>query len=199
MASVFSHAIVAVALGTAFTPPVRRAPTAAAVVPRSVWRLEIPRWWLLGVACAVIPDLDVVSFTFNVAYGDFLGHRGFTHSILFAGMAAALAMLGFPRRDWYAPRAPLWVYFFLCGLSHGVFDAMTNEGLGVAFFSPLDMTRYFLPWTPIQVSPIGVASFFTADGLAVIRSELQWIILPAIVFVVLMRNVKRVTLHPTVR
>jgi inner membrane protein len=57
-------------------------------------------------------------------------------------------------------------------------DAMTDGGLGVAFFAPFDNHRYFLPWTPIRVSPIGLGRFFTSRGSAVIRSELLWIWLP---------------------
>lgn len=33
---------------------------------------------------------------------------------------------------------------------------LTDGGLGVAFFSPFDNKRYFLPWRPIRVSPISV-------------------------------------------
>jgi inner membrane protein len=55
---------------------------------------------------------------------------------------------------------------------------MTDGGLGIAFFAPFDNTRYFLPFRPIKVSPIGL-SFFSARGLDVIRSELLWVCLPA--------------------
>jgi inner membrane protein len=65
--------------------------------------------------------------------------------------------------------------------SHGLLDAMTDGGLGVAFLSPLDNRRYFLPWTPIRVSPIGVARFFGARGFAVLQTEVLWIWLPAAV------------------
>jgi inner membrane protein len=70
------------------------------------------------------------------------------------------------------------MYFFLATASHGLLDAMTDGGLGVAFFAPIDNRRYFFPWTPIRVSPIGIARFFTARGLAVIQTELIWIWLP---------------------
>jgi len=73
----------------------------------------------------------------------------------------------------------MWVYFFLATASHGFLDAMTDGGLGVAFFSPFDNHRFFLPWTPIRVSPIGVGRFFTDRGLAVLQSELLWICVPA--------------------
>ena len=77
-------------------------------------------------------------------------------------------------------RLRMWIYFFLATASHGFLDAMTDGGLGIAFFSPFDNQRYFLPWTPIRVSPIGVGRFFTDRDLAVLQSELLWIWLPAV-------------------
>jgi inner membrane protein len=49
----------------------------------------------------------------------------------------------------------------------------------VAFFAPFDNTRYFLPWTPVEVSPIGLVEFFTPYGLEVLLSEFVWIWIPA--------------------
>jgi inner membrane protein len=74
-------------------------------------------------------------------------------------------------------------YFFLITISHGCLDALTDGGLGVAFFAPLDQTRYFFPWRPIEVSPIGL-DFFSARGLTVIESELLWIWIPALTIIV---------------
>jgi len=73
----------------------------------------------------------------------------------------------------------MWMYFFLATASHGLLDALTDGGLGVAFFAPFDNHRYFLPWRPIHVSPIGAGRFFTHRGLEVLQSELLWIWLPA--------------------
>ena len=42
---------------------------------------------------------------------------------------------------------------------------MTNGGLGVSLRSPLDTTRYFLPWRPIQVPPISLRRFFSDEGV----------------------------------
>jgi inner membrane protein len=44
---------------------------------------------------------------------------------------------------------------------------------------------------PIRVSPIGVGRFFTAEGLAVIRSELTWVFLPSLVLASLAELVRR--------
>jgi inner membrane protein len=139
-----SHAVAAVALGCAF--------------PRSV----VPRpCWLLGAMCAILPDADVLGFRFGVSYGDFLGHRGFTHSLLFASLLASGALvLVSGLRLVYVRWGLVWLYLFLATASHGVLDAFTNGGLGVALLAPFDNTRYFFPVRPIVVSPIGLSRFF---------------------------------------
>src|SRR5437016_8948293 len=83
-----------------------------------------------------------------------------------------------------------WLYLFLASASHGVLDAFTNGGLGVAFFSPFDATRYFFPCHPIEVSPIG-AAFFSERGLSVLQSEFVWVWLPSIVFAILAFAIRR--------
>jgi inner membrane protein len=80
---------------------------------------------------------------------------------------------------------------FLSTLSHGILDALTSGGLGVAFFAPFDNSRYFFPWRPIRVSPISVSGFFSSRGLQVLRSELQWIWLPAALVTMLLTLLRR--------
>jgi inner membrane protein len=165
VASAFSHAVAALGIGACFYRP---------GIPKRVWAV--------GALCSVIPDLDVIGFQFGIRYADFWGHRGFTHSLVFAALLASAAMiLGFRRAQPAITQFSLWSYFFLATASHGFLDAMTDGGLGVAFFSPLDNRRYFLPWTPIHVSPIGLTRFFTHRGLAVLQTELLWIWLPAVI------------------
>jgi inner membrane protein len=140
-----------------------------------------PRIWLLGAVCTILPDADVITFRFGIPYGAMFGHRGFTHSLAFAALLSA-SLAGFSalfgaRRS---SRLALFVYLFLCTASHGVFDAMTSGGLGVAFFAPFSSERYFFPWRPIRVSPIGVRNFFSARGLAILQSELLWVWLPVL-------------------
>jgi len=163
MASAISHAVAALAIGEVLRPP--HAP---------------PRFWLLGVACAVVPDADVIGSSLGVPYGALLGHRGLTHSFSFAAVLSVLVVAAaFRGRRWAAQRGRLLLYFFLAAASHGVLDAMTNGGLGVAFFAPFDRTRYFLPFRPIPVSPLSVRAFFSHWGAAVLASEMRWIWLPA--------------------
>ncbi len=163
MASVFSHAVAALGIGACFYRP---------GTPKRVW--------IAGAACSVIPDFDVIGFRFGIRYGDFWGHRGFTHSLLFAALIASTVMLmGFRQVLPGLGRLSMWIYFFLATASHGFLDAMTDGGLGVSFFAPFDNHRYFLPWAPIRVSPIGVGRFFTDRGFAVLQSELVWVWLPS--------------------
>jgi inner membrane protein len=133
---------------------------------------------LLGAVCSAVPDLDVIGFRFGIRYGDMLGHRGLTHSILFAAFLAAALAFAIPHNDKSA-RLLTFTFLFISTLSHGILDAMTNGGLGVAFFAPFSDDRYFFPWRPIEVSPIGVGNFFSARGVEILLNELKWVWLPS--------------------
>ena len=180
MASVFSHAVAALGIGACFYRP---------GTPKRVW--------VAGAICSVIPDLDVIGFRFGIRYGDFLGHRGFTHSLLFAALlASAVLPIVFRQTTPGLSCVALWTYLFLATASHGFLDAMTDGGLGVAFFSPFITTRYFLPWTPIRVSPIGLTRFFSYRGLAVFQSELIYIWLPSALLLLSAFLIRRRTASP---
>jgi len=162
MPTIVTHGFVAVLLGKSF---------AAGRMPA--------RFWLLSVLCSILPDADVLGFPLGVRYGHMLGHRGLSHSLVFAlVLSLIVAFLALPRVPQKWTRFLLFSYFFLVTASHGILDAMTDGGLGVAFFAPFDDTRYFLPFRPIQVSPIGL-SFFSTRGLDVISSEFLWVCIPA--------------------
>ena len=108
--------------------------------------------------------------------------RKFIHSILFALLFSLIITSLFFRSEktfsktWFT----LLTFFFIATVSHGVLDALTNGGLGVAFFSPFDNTRYFFPWHPVQVSPVNVHSFFSEWGIRVLKSEIVYIWIPSI-------------------
>jgi inner membrane protein len=55
-------------------------------------------------------------------------------------------------------------------VSHGLLDTLTNGGLGIALAWPFSMARYFAPWTPIPVAPIGVR-MLSGRGLRVVMTE----------------------------
>ena len=167
MCSVLTHPVIPVAL-SALLPQGRVTPTLI----------------LAGAACSVIPDLDVIGFRFGIRYHDMLGHRGLSHSILFAAALGALFTFTLFRNseggNWVT-----FIFLFLSTLSHSLLDMLTNGGLGVALFAPFGNERYFFPWRPIEVSPIGVGSFLSEWGVRVILSELKWVWAPsAVVFIV---------------
>ena len=163
MPTVFTHALVAGSLGQA---------------GQADWRKDW-RFWYLAVLCSILPDVDVLGFSVGIRYGDLWGHRGMTHSLLFAAVVAVL--MAARLRSAAGQRWKLIPLLYVITASHGVLDAMTDGGLGVAFFSPFDRTRYFLPWTPIHVSPIGASGFFSARGWNVLESEIIWVWGPAVV------------------
>jgi len=147
------------------------------------------RFWLLSIVVAVLPDADVIGFSLGVPYGHVLGHRGFFHSLPFALVLSVFVVSVFFRQQ--KPFSRSWstyiVYFFLLGASHGILDAFTDGGLGIALFSPFDTARYFAPWTPIEVSPIRMSGLLSQRGLAVLTSEIVWVWLPLGVLFICLR------------
>jgi inner membrane protein len=168
MPTIFTHAVAASSLGVTLRPH----------------RPLAPKWWCAAAICSMVPDADVVAFRFGIPYAHTFGHRGFSHSIAFAGLLATVTWLALRRdEDALVGALRIWNILFLSTVSHGVLDAMTSGGLGVAFFSPFSNHRYFFDWRPIVVAPIGVSRFFSERGLAVFRSEFLYVWLPSLVLI----------------
>lgn len=165
MASIPTHMIFGAALGVGFAGAPRR----GAVL-------------LLGAVCAAVPDLDAIGYRLGVPYESMFGHRGFSHSLLFAILLAAAIVLLFARAGLggTSPRT-LVVYLALATASHGFLDALTDGGLGVAFLAPFSGERFFLPWHPIAVSPLSIRRFFSERGMAILATEVAWVWVPAAV------------------
>ncbi|EDP72305.1 hypothetical protein FBALC1_14427 [Flavobacteriales bacterium ALC-1] len=162
MASIFGHGLVAY--------------TASKIIDSKSNKLLL----FLAIGSAILPDLDVLAFKLGISYLHPFGHRGFTHSILFAVLWSGLLafIFGKSRKLIFA------IVLFLSTLSHGILDAMTSGGEGVGFFIPFDNSRYFFPFREIKVSPIGIEKFFSEWGINVILSELKYIAIPC--FIILM-------------
>jgi inner membrane protein len=170
MPTIFSHPAVAIAFKPAFDR----------------WKLDRTTF-AVGILCSILPDLDVLGFGFGIRYGDLLGHRGLTHSILFAVAISLFSTLALRARRQDIPWAPLFGFLFLCSISHGILDAFTDGGLGIAFFSPFSNTRYFFPWRPIRVSPIGFSNFIHRRGIEVLQSEILFVWIPSVLIAILFR------------
>ena len=173
MCSVLTHPAVPIALAT-LLPQEALSPTVL----------------LAGVACSVIPDLDVIGFKFGLTSEHLLGHRGLTHSIVFAAALGALLTYALFRQSHPDPWV-VCVFLFASTLSHPLLDMLTNGGRGVALLAPFSNVRHFFPWRPIEVSPVSVRRFFSRRGAQIIRSELRWVWLPAAAVVILGMMLRR--------
>lgn len=183
MASAFAHALVAF--------------TGKKLYPNNnnPWRILF-----FAILWSIAPDIDSIGFFLGIPYNDVFGHRGISHSLLFAFISSLfLVKIFFPdvvsdsNNNYcrFKLNLSLVLFFTLIMFSHGLLDAMTNGGLGIAFFAPFDNGRYFLPWRPISVSPIGIKSFFSDWGLRVVISELIWVGIPCSVILVLIAISRR--------
>src|SRR4051794_13352380 len=91
---------------------------------------------LAAAIVSCLPDLDTLSFLFDVQARDPWGHRGAMHSLAFGLLLGAMAMLFLPRR----PR--VWVFLLATGASHGLLDFFTHGELGVALLAPFTARRF---------------------------------------------------------
>jgi inner membrane protein len=149
-------------------------PIAMALAARHISR----RLLFAGIAASIAPDLDTIGFRFGVAYAQEFGHRGFTHSLVFALALAIFSALFAP--ELRAKRMTAFVFIFVATASHGLLDMFTNGGLGIALFWPFTDARYFFPLRMIDVSPIGLRGFLGQAGIRALQSELLWIWVPAL-------------------
>jgi inner membrane protein len=116
-------------------------------------------------ALSFLPDADVIGFGFGIITRTSGAHR--TH---WCSRSRSVPQLGHWLRCSNGPR---------CGRRSPPFSwsrairssTLTNGGLGCALFWPFDDTRYFAPWRPIPVSPIGLG-FFSAYGMFIAVVEL---------------------------
>ena len=168
MPTVISHAAVPLAIGLGL---------GASRIP--------PRLLAAGVVASILPDLDVLAFRLGIDYAHELGHRGASHSLVFAATVAVLAALLAPLLK--ASRSSAWLFMFVAALSHGLLDMLTNGGLGVALWWPWSDERLFFPWRLVEASPLSLRRIFGPAGLAVLQSELLWIWGPALAAMVALR------------
>jgi len=158
---------------TIFTHPV----VALGLSPCLSFREKRKQIIFIAIFLTILPDIDVIGLRLGVPYLHLFGHRGFTHSITFA-IIVSLLMAWFVVKNSSLSLKPIWLYFFLSAVSHGLLDAMTNGGHGIAFFSPFSNERFFFYTQPIDVSTLSIKRFFNGQGYKVIISEIFWIWIP---------------------
>ena len=154
---------------------------------------ESLKFFILSIICSILPDADVFGYLYlYIPYNHFFGHRGFFHSPFFAALLSIFIVYIFYRKE--VTLSNQWwkyaLYFFILTSTHGLLDALTNGGRGIALLSPVANNRYFFPWTPIEVSPLSIKGFLSQRGLKVLTNELLWIWAPSF-FIVIFLKTKR--------
>lgn len=156
--------------------------------------LRTPPLLIAGAVLSSVPDLDAIGYFMGVPYESWCGHRGCTHSLVFAALLALLPTPWLARRNG-VPRAAVFAYLFAAAASHGLVDMATNGGLGIAVLWPFDGARHFWPVQPLEVPPLGIRAFFSEWGLQVLASEALWLWLPALVVGAIGLRLRRRPLH----
>lgn len=149
-------------------------PVAVAV---AVARRPVP-WTLVIVAAiaAAAPDVDgLFKHIWHVPRSSVYSHRGAAHS-LFVALAAGLLAATFHKRLAVGPITAA-VIVSAAMASHGLLDMMTNEGQPVAYLWPVSSVRLFADWRPIPSSPVHM-THLVREGLARLRSDLVYLIIP---------------------
>lgn len=183
MPSAFAHAAAGLAIAATLRP---------AELPR--------RFWVAAALCATIPDIDALGRPFGVldyetAFG---GHRGFTHSLLFAALfGAGVAWAVSQAPSGKGARLRLWLCFALATASHGILDGLTTTGDGVKYFSPFVDERFTFLWHPID--PRSAAAGVRAPLLRILYlmgSEILWVGVPCAALVAISYAVRERRRHP---
>ena len=126
MPSLFSHAAVAIAIGSLAAP-----------------RPLLRPFLVAGAACAVMPDLDIVA---PGGIGFVGGHRGFTHSFTFAALVGlASAVVVRKRPEWRGARIRLLLFIAVATATHGILDSLTSVSRGVQLLSPFSLQQFRVP------------------------------------------------------
>ena len=163
MPTVFAHAAAGIAAASILAP---------SDTPR--------RFWVAAAVCGALPDIDSLGRPFGFSGWDNMlgGHRGFTHSLFFAVLAAA-AIAAWRVRDarWEGSPLRLWLCLALAVASHGFLDCFTTYGSGVALLAPFSWQRFTAPWHPLGA--IGGRMSIPVRMSTLMGNEVMWVGLPS--------------------
>jgi inner membrane protein len=163
MPTFVGHSLVALSLGA----PVPRTSLGRA--------MSMSSWLAILVLVSLLPDLDVLLLRW-LPYSHPLSHRGLSHSLFFALIATGCLILAGSLTGLLQARRRtlIWIWLLLAATmgSHGLLDALTDGGLGIALFSPLTFERYFFPLRPLPVASLNPAGLLSSYMLHVYTVEL---------------------------
>jgi inner membrane protein len=124
---------------------------------------------LVLTALATFPDLDVLLWPYRAGAGIPWSHRGASHSLAVAAVAAAVGALLLDRRRGGYPAA--FLVALAAAASHGLLDTVTHGGAGVMLLWPFSRARFLAPWHLLPASPMG-PRLLHLHGLEVMAKEL---------------------------
>ena len=159
MASPWAHALAGAAVGAFYQDPRHR-----------------PRVMALAAVCAVAPDLDLIGWPLGISPLTLLGHRGLSHSLVFAVVLGGIAALALRPPVTTRERVVAAVILMVATATHSLIDALTTYApTGPAFWAPFSNQRYRFPWTPLS----GAGGLHTDFG-----REALYVCLPALMVIV---------------
>lgn len=142
-----------------------------------------------AMIAGMLPDADVVGRLFGVPHYVDIGHRGVTHTVLFA-LLVGLCGLGLgPSLKVRRPVAAAVLFFST--LSHPLTDMLTKGGKGMMLWWPLERDRFAFAGRPVEVAHVGLQDVYSGRLWPVFLSEALWLLIPALVAAWLIRRSKR--------
>ena len=116
--------------------------TGAALTKLGISTLSVrmkKKLYIVAMISAALPDLDVIAFNFGIPYSHWLGHRGLTHSLVFACLWGFIVTWILFRRQFltwieYVKTAALLA---MVTASHGVIDAYDQRWTWYWFPDPI--------------------------------------------------------------
>ncbi len=132
-------------------------------------------WLALLLIVSLLPDFDILMLRW-LPYSHPLSHRGLGHSLFFALVAAFALTIGCRLAGTLQGSLTIailaWLVIAAVMGSHGLLDAMTDGGLGIALLSPFDQRRIFFPVRPIPVALLSLNSLSSPYMVHVYTVEL---------------------------
>jgi inner membrane protein len=123
---------------------------------------------LVFAALAELPDADIFAVALGAPDAGACGHRGASHSFMFALFIGALGAMAARRYGWPVMRTA--VAATLAVASHGLLDACGEGGRGIPLLWPLSEARFMSPWRVLPDAPRGL-KLFTRPGLVDLAIE----------------------------
>jgi inner membrane protein len=139
-----------------------------AAVAQAGWRHRIGRRALLwGALVGMLPDLDVIFVGLHNGFGEFLYHRGTSHSLWFGFVVGPLIGAWLWRRSGRQHSFATWAGLCIAALvTHPLLDAFTPYG--TQLLAPFDRTRF--AWQGIAIiDPAYTAILAVAVAIGVWR------------------------------